>query len=630
VIVATGGYVIGSRYSIVFQRTARPLFDQSEFAPAVMLACGQGYATPAVANRALARFLSGEADTFTCSELAANTPHGTLDFMQSLYRYLMTAAGWQWSVTGISWSGLAPLYGILFALTLCAAYGLFRLAGHPVLALAGVFPLAVSAHHLAFLPQLRDYAKAPFILLLVLMIARIAMPPLDRRRALLWSAAFGGVLGIGFGFRNDLLINIPPFVGCVIFLLPGHWRDTMRLKAACLGVAFAVFVVSAWPILAAYRSGSNTGHVAVLGLTSTFDAPLGLTRPIYNLGPHYLDGYAGMMINGYNRLHGGGYVEYVTPEYDAAAAGLMRDVARHWPADVFVRALASAVKVVRFPFTVDKLTPAVPHGLTAPWLISFYARQQHKLRQLAPFAPWAVVVSLLVIGASGWRTGIAAGIFLLYYGGYPALQFSTRHYFHLEFVAWWAMLFLIARAIATRRISRDALRNAGLTAAVLLLLIVAPLWLLRGYQQRHIETLIDGYLRAHRVPAAVEHLWDNDRVDEPFDARYLALEFSSERCGAAEVPVTIRYDAKAPANDFTYVDDVAISPSGPTWRIVPVFYNGQWSHFAGVTTPAGTESCLKSVSRIDDLTGVPVFLDLDLAPGWRKTSLFQRIATQPD
>ena len=33
---------------------------------------------------------------------------------------------------------LSPLFGVLFALTLCAAYGLFRFAANPLIAAAGV------------------------------------------------------------------------------------------------------------------------------------------------------------------------------------------------------------------------------------------------------------------------------------------------------------------------------------------------------------------------------------------------------------------------------------------------------------------------------------------------------------
>src|SRR5260370_37060222 len=96
----------------------------------------------------------------------------------------------------------------------------------------------------------------------------LGTPPLRSRRSLALASAFGVVLGIGFGFRNDLLINVPPFVVVLAVLTPGRLRDHLPLKAACLAAAALAFVVSAWPILGAYSGGSNSGHVMVLGWMS--------------------------------------------------------------------------------------------------------------------------------------------------------------------------------------------------------------------------------------------------------------------------------------------------------------------------------------------------------------------------
>src|SRR5439155_9268159 len=122
---------------------------------------------------ALAAFLARKSDTVSCSDLPPDMRIDPPNFTQKLYRYLMTAVAMEWKWSGVSWSRLTPLFGIVFALTLCAAYGLFRLAGGPFIAALGVIPLAISANHLVMLPELRDYAKAPFILVLVLLMARM-------------------------------------------------------------------------------------------------------------------------------------------------------------------------------------------------------------------------------------------------------------------------------------------------------------------------------------------------------------------------------------------------------------------------------------------------------------------------
>ena len=60
------------------------------------------------------------------------------------------------------------------------------------------------------------------------------------------------------------------------------------------------FTIVAWPILTAYREGSNTGHVALLGLMTPFDKPLGIEGSIYDWGYTYLDGFAAVTVNSKN------------------------------------------------------------------------------------------------------------------------------------------------------------------------------------------------------------------------------------------------------------------------------------------------------------------------------------------
>jgi hypothetical protein len=647
--IAVAGFIEASRFSAGYLAWTKPFFGQSEFSAAVMLTCGRGFAAPRASTPALDAFLELKTDTFSCDQLTPAMTPGGMSLTQRLYRYLMTAVAWQWKWSGISWSSLSTLSGIIFAVTLCAAYGLFRLVAGPALALIGVVPLALSAHQLGLTSELRDYAKAPFMLLLILLLARLARPPFARRRALVIATVFGIVLGIGFGFRNDLLINIPPFLFCLFFVVPGRWRDNLKLKAGCLAAAAATFVIVAFPIIRAYQSGSNTGHVAVLGMTSGFDSLLGVTRPVYDIGPHYLDGQAAALINMYSRLQGGPFLKFLSPDYDHVAVGLVMSIARHWPADIVARGLAATVKVLDFPFSVGKLSPSPPQPLTSPRILRFYAHWQEPfLRAMQGWSIWIVLASLVIIGASSPRVAVAVIILLLYYAGYPAIQFSVRHYFHLEFIAWGAQVFLLASigrwiwslAAGQRPAVARLARNAALTVAALAGIVLVPLLILRPYQQRHVTTLIESYAQARRSPLTLSRvmrpdnvtrvvadgLWTGHRADDPFDARYLAAGFSAERCSAAAVPVTLKFEAVSPANDLSYTREIAISRSGPTEWLVPAYYLGNYGYFAGFELPAGLDGCLTSISRIDGPTGLPLLLDLQLAPGWRDTSLFQRVA----
>ena len=87
---------------------------------------------------------------------------------QGLYRYLFGAIALTWRLVGeISWKSLTPLFAVAYALTLISAYAIFRAGMGRVAAACATIPLLVSAVHLGFLPDFRDYAKAPFILALI-------------------------------------------------------------------------------------------------------------------------------------------------------------------------------------------------------------------------------------------------------------------------------------------------------------------------------------------------------------------------------------------------------------------------------------------------------------------------------
>src|SRR2546427_4547732 len=111
---------------------------------------------------------------------------------------------------------------------------MFRLATNRLNAAAGVLILTVSPIQLRFLPQLRDYAKAPFILTLILILGLLVVRPFTRRSLLTLATAYGAVMGVGLGFRNDLLINVLPFIATVALFLPVPIRAHLRVKLAAV------------------------------------------------------------------------------------------------------------------------------------------------------------------------------------------------------------------------------------------------------------------------------------------------------------------------------------------------------------------------------------------------------------
>jgi hypothetical protein len=652
----------GAWYTGVLIAARAPVDNsQHEFGAAVAMACGRGFVDPGYdATPGLNRFLTNQSDRFECSELPATLPPRELNITQRLYRYLMSAAAIVWIVRGtISWSGLAPLYGMLYAFTVVAAYGLFRTAmRNRLLAVLAALALTVSVIHLSQLAFIRDYAKAPFILALILIMARMARGEPTRGRTLGYAAAFGVILGIGFGFRNDLLINVPPFLAVVFCCLPGPLTKNLALKVAAVGLAAAAFVGVAWPVLRAYQSGSNTGHVALLGLMTTFDAPLAIRPSIYDWGYTYLDGFVSTTINSYSSRVFGHPAAYLSPEYDRLAVGYLLQIARHWPADMLVRAYASILKILEMPFTIGTYATAIPEGASGPNVAAVFGWQMSALRFVSGGGAVLAALALTIVGSASLRTAFMMLAFLLYYAGYPAIQFHVRHFFHLEFIGWLALGFVVDRAAGflwsagrgwwlAVPFDAEAWRRRVVRAAVFVLAsavaVVGALQLLRTYQERHVRSLLRAYFDAHLEKLSTEsviqgdkalvvspELWANRPQEAsvtPVSTRYLVVELSADGCAAARLPLTLKYDWTDSASEFSRKTAVTLRRGSPPARLFfPVYYNRQWSHFAGIELPREYAGCVTSVSRVTDSWRYPMLLDITFTPEWERTELYQTLS----
>src|SRR5689334_3122613 len=158
-------------WRLSLQAGREPQFYQQYFEPAVMIACGHGFVIAHPAPAPLVEFLQRKVNTFSCDQVAGPLDLSTQYLYQGAWRYLMYAVGLTWRLTGVAWTRLAPLFGVLFGLTIVAAYGIFRQGMGRALALAGAGVLSVSTVHVTNLPNLRDYSKAPFTLATVLILA---------------------------------------------------------------------------------------------------------------------------------------------------------------------------------------------------------------------------------------------------------------------------------------------------------------------------------------------------------------------------------------------------------------------------------------------------------------------------
>jgi hypothetical protein len=134
----------------------------------------------------------------------------------------------------------------------------------------------VSSLQLANLPNLRDYGKAPFTLALVLILIALVVRPWRRRDVLLLSLGYGLLMGIGYGFRTDLLVDIPPFFITVALFLPdGVVRNVGVKVSAVLLFAGALSPQDGRSFRRCFSGDAS--NTTLLGLTTPFNDAPGVT-----------------------------------------------------------------------------------------------------------------------------------------------------------------------------------------------------------------------------------------------------------------------------------------------------------------------------------------------------------------
>lgn len=614
----------------------QPFFYQHYFEPAVMMACGRGFAVASPAPvPALQSFLNQAVDTFSCDAIPAGQPVRSEGIFQWSMSYLMLLVAAVWRVLGISWSGLAPLYGVLFGCVIVLAYGIFRCAMGRVLAILCSAALTVSTLHLVNLPHLRDYAKAPFVMAHILILAWFVTRQPRRWQLLTLAATYGAILGVGYGVRPDVLANIPPFLVTLAFLPGGVWKN-LGLKLAMACVCAAVFITAAWPALRQVVAGSGWGcqfHVVLLGLDVDFTDELGVASTFYQWNSRYSDELIYTAVSSHhNRMHAPKLLEFCRVDYDVASAAYLRDIVIRFPGDMATRAYASAWRVLDLPFPwYDAPLPGM-----ARWI---YRPRGALLKPLAGTARLASLVAIALLGVYSMRLGLFALLFVLYFGGYPALQFANRHYFQLEFIGWWAMAFVFCqglKAIRSRIGERVPPTPAGWSslavhaarfAVIATLIVVVPLPILRAYQRRQVDRLTGHLLEAPRVKVPMVPTNDGHELrladaiegldDDPMRTAYLDIHIDLARCPGG-VPLALRYDPAYPAFNFSGLVRTMPLDAVPERVLLPVY-----RYFQGLDLGGAPVRCVTRVERLASVRELQLLPVLTLPRGWRALPFYQ-------
>ncbi len=630
----------------------QPAFYQLVFEPAVNFACGKGFAIYNTPNESLYQFLHLETNHFDCKKLP-QYPAEVSQFVQKSWFYLLGSVGLIWKLTGVSWTSVDGFVAVLFAITITLCYGIFRLGMGPVLATPLTLLICASPLNNSFLPFLRDYGKVPFILAIFFILGLLVKIPIKKYGLLILASLCGVLIGIGYGFRPDLLITIPPVILTILFLIPGGTFANLPWKILASIIMLLTFYIVALPILSSnLHMGSGTFHFPLLGLMKSFDLNLGIIPSIYEFGHQYNDALVDTMVNsyGFQYLHLNS-IGYCTKNYDIASGSLYMQIIKSFPADMLTRGYASATQILNLGFKSQPMAILLPDD----FLVLMYQKSRPILGMLKGCGILFAFIVPFLTTLFQLRIGIFLILFLSYFTFYPAIQFDPRHFLHLEFISLWMIGYLIyhsfkltyscynknfseTKIFTSRDVFLKKLKATGMVSLVFLGVGFMVIMLAQTIQRKNIKKLINTYETAEKqviVKSITEE--SNESTLITFDSspnitqiniprsEMLLIEVLGDYCPHKEINFTLEYsfDPKYPAHNLANKITITTPPFGEKAFVYIPAYQSQHFKPKGISTPTTQTTCIKNIYTVKNLEHYPLWLTLKLPYNYKTNQKFR-------
>lgn len=384
----------------------RFLFYQKYFFSAVNLYCTGDPDTRAVNSHSQELNERINLALMNCAEIAQspkvapaqfNGWHDTHPIMSSMIAML-------WKYYEFSWQALWPMAGVLGGLTILSFYVVLRSFAIPLPAAALLLPTTIAY---PFVEQnfyyLRDFSKAPFLILSFALTGPLFAPgtPLRRRLWLLFGATL--VVVVGSGFRQDTIVMMPVIVAAA--LLTSRPTDRQGVLVLLLGlltiIATYLATAHALSLLKTSQAMQLQGypHFVIQGFGDPFLAEARSLVPGISFLTLYSDMLAWALVDA-NSPAKVRYFVHFDDNYTKSGFDLIAKYAALSAADTLTRAFQTLSVLFHNNWLVR--SPGI-------WLLSLFG--------------------LVVLGR--WRIGIflVFAIFALNTAG--SLQFSPRHLLHL-------------------------------------------------------------------------------------------------------------------------------------------------------------------------------------------------------
>ncbi len=657
-LCAVGGAVFLYGYTDVLHGVRRFPYCLS---PAVLWASGRGLWAPDGIYPPLHAFVTQEQWALDAEAMRTVGTAPLTDF-HACHQYLLYLVGAAWRVFGVSWGVFRLVLLLFFCATAAALYGVFRLGMNRWISAAATLLCMFLPGMLATLSNLRDYSRAFFAFAAIGLLGLMVKRGVTRARLLGSAVLLGLVVGVGLGFRQDILTSIPPALFVILCLAPSAAPLRYYWRVAAVGLFLCVLVLSSFPILTAIRQfGPTTSHHIIGGFAVGLEDHLGVGRASYQHLALCDDRYIHATTSSYARraLDAGAPVAFLSREAAKAGNRYVFAMAATFPADMLARGYAGVLRILRGPGRDEY--PSLLHDPMS--------RTTWRIARVLSAGGGAVLcglagIALAMLGLSNMRHAWAVLLCVFYFCGYISLQFQLRHCFHLFFIPFWLAGYAANRGWDGLRALREeqtqgtlrsiletarpawrahALRLATF-AGCAFALIVVPLCGSRAFQDARVARVNQEYATVSLEEVTTEHVREDRRVlvrptvpitaidptqapdDVPdwlFHDAYLAAVFDASPTGRT---FRARYEQDEGGNEFT--SSIVIGPTGddpsretrvffPVYETLGTRKKGSmrgWIRFAGLELRLADLASFRGLYRVEESRRFPLWLEW-CAPG---------------
>jgi len=580
------------------------LLQTNMFYPAVFFAAGRGLGTADISKvPGLEDFIYKRSMDFDVNNIAADLEVVPLNSVfESSHLYLLYGLGWCWRLFGVS-AWVAALYvGIMCAFCSLALYGILRLVLGRTSSFLGTLVIASSPLLINGAIEIRDLGKVPFILGFLFASAWLLKTKHSSRALLSAAALLGLFLGVGLGFRQDLLVCLPIAIAIFLVLVKLDNKKTIvpRIMATCLFLV--CFVVAAAPIIKAIalEGGQASLHGFLHGISpesegrfdfggAAYDSLLSVDPANFAIVSAYAQrsGNTTSMVNKYSseylRLQGDKtapllrdpYIYFTGSEYGKWANKVIMEYLKLFPADIVSRAWRAVFSTQLIPLKMHNIMKESFPNPPA-WMQALLLLHRHLARHLTQFGLFYLVCIGLALSLRHPFNAVCLFAFYAWFAGYPSIWYEIRHLFFLGFfpylamiIFWIGLIQLLIHCYTKERRRRlvtlyfenglwkKSLRNGAAFVTVAALAILLPTGLLRLWQIHQVQGFAQSLTAEALEPISVEQritdgqlilapmqklpgLLDADSLPAGETAwEYVAVQINTK---GADIPLTIHYD----------------------------------------------------------------------------------------